>query len=58
MATTTAAADTRVAELVLPHYGFGPECTLRMINLSENATFLVEEGERSAILRVAERTAA
>ncbi|WP_408898135.1 phosphotransferase enzyme family protein [Nocardioides sp. R1-1] len=52
MGTTTAAADTRVAELVLPRYGFGPDCTLRMINLSENATFLVEEGERSAILRV------
>lgn len=50
--TTTAAVDTRVAEQVLPRYGFGPQCTLRMINLSENATFLVEDGERSAILRV------
>lgn len=52
METTTAAVDTRVAEEVLPRYGFGPDCTLRMINLSENATFLVEDGERSAILRV------
>ena len=52
MGATTAAADTRVAELVLPQYGFGQESALRMINLSENATFLVEEGERSAILRV------
>lgn len=52
MGAITAAADTRVAQQVLPQYGFGPRCTLRMINLSENATFLVEEGERSAILRV------
>lgn len=52
MTADAAAADTRVAELALPRYGFGSRCTLRMINLSENATFLVEEGERRAILRV------
>jgi Ser/Thr protein kinase RdoA (MazF antagonist) len=40
------------ARAALPHYGFGPRASARMINLSENGTFLVEEGERSAILRV------
>ncbi|GAA3647024.1 phosphotransferase [Nocardioides ginsengisoli] len=49
---TTATVDTLVAEQALPRYGFGPGHTLRMINLSENATFLVEDGDRSAILRV------
>ncbi|MFI5623126.1 phosphotransferase enzyme family protein [Nocardioides sp. NPDC051685] len=48
----TAALDTRVAEQALPRYGFGPEHTLRMINLSENATFLVHDDDRSAVLRV------
>lgn len=52
MSTATEAVDTEVAELALPRYGFGPGRALRMINLSENATFLVEEGDRTAILRV------
>ncbi|WP_436697987.1 phosphotransferase enzyme family protein [Nocardioides sp. BYT-33-1] len=54
MDTVAAAVDTRVAELALPSYGFSPARTLRMINLSENATFLVEEPDtgRTAILRV------
>lgn len=52
MDATSTDQDTRVAQLVLPHHGFGAAADLRMINLSENATFLVEEGDRSAILRV------
>lgn len=54
MDTLAAATDTRVAELALPSYGFSPARTLRMINLSENATFLVEDPgtDRTAILRV------
>lgn len=47
-------ADDAVAELALEHYGFSPHRRLRMINLSENATYLVEDSgtARTAILRV------
>lgn len=48
------ASDETAAELAVEHYGFSPRRRLRMINLSENATFLVEDPvtSRSAILRV------
>lgn len=36
----------------LPSYGFGPGATCELINLSENGTFRVTEGDRTAILRV------
>jgi Ser/Thr protein kinase RdoA (MazF antagonist) len=49
-----ALVDQQVAGLALPRWGFSDHATLRMINLSENATFLVEEPaeRRTAILRV------
>lgn len=37
---------------VLPAYGFGAAATCQLINLSENGTFRVVEGDRTAILRV------
>ena len=40
------------AEQVLPVYGFGSVCRCELINLSENGTFRVVEGDRVAILRV------
>lgn len=40
------------ARVALPEYGFSPDARTRMLNLSENGTFLVEEGDRRAILRV------
>lgn len=47
-------ADDRVAEHALAHYGLSDRRTHRMINLSENATYLVEDPGtgRSGILRV------
>ncbi|HEY6934994.1 MAG TPA: phosphotransferase [Marmoricola sp.] len=46
--------DGEVAELALERYGFTDERTCRMINLSENATYLVEDpgSGRNGILRV------
>jgi Ser/Thr protein kinase RdoA (MazF antagonist) len=43
---------TGFATDVLPTYGFGPGATCQLINLSENGTFRVTEGDRTAILRV------
>jgi Ser/Thr protein kinase RdoA (MazF antagonist) len=40
------------AEQVLPLHGFGAVCRCELINLSENGTFRVVEGDRVAILRV------
>lgn len=37
---------------VLPAYGFGANANCQLINLSENGTFRVDEGGRTAILRV------
>lgn len=36
----------------IAEYGFGAAATCQLINLSENATFRVTEGDRTAILRV------
>lgn len=46
--------DSAVADLALAYYDFGPSTRARMITLSENATFLVEDPQdgRTAILRV------
>ncbi len=52
MEAGTATVDTHVAERALARYGFSSSRQLRMINLSENATFLVTDTDRSAILRV------
>lgn len=35
----------------LGHWGFGPAARLRLLTISENATFLAEEGERRIVLR-------
>lgn len=35
----------------LEEWGFSPDATLRLINISENATFLAEEGDRRLALR-------
>lgn len=40
------------ARAVLPAYGFGRDSELELVNLSENGTFRVSDGERVAILRV------
>jgi Ser/Thr protein kinase RdoA (MazF antagonist) len=40
------------ARAALPEYGFSPDAQVGMLNLSENGTFLVEEADRRAILRV------
>jgi Ser/Thr protein kinase RdoA (MazF antagonist) len=40
------------ARVALPEYGFSPDAQMRMLNLSENCTFLVEEADRRAVLRV------
>lgn len=47
-------ADDQVAELALEHYKFSSERTLRMINLSENTTYLIDDPgtTKKAILRV------
>lgn len=46
--------DNEVAALALARYGFSDQATCRMINLSENATYLVEDpgSGRSGVLRV------
>lgn len=40
------------ARTALPQYGFSPAARVRLLNLSENGTFLVEEDGRQAVLRV------
>ncbi len=46
--------DDEVARLALAQYDFSPDVQLRMINLSENATYLVEDAAtaRDGVLRV------
>ena len=46
--------DDEVARLALDHFDFSPDVQLRMINLSENATYLVEDAatQRDGVLRV------
>jgi Ser/Thr protein kinase RdoA (MazF antagonist) len=44
-----------VAQLALRQYDIGPNATLRLLNLSENATYLVEDAETRSILRVHRR---
>jgi Ser/Thr protein kinase RdoA (MazF antagonist) len=41
-----------VARLALGQYDIGADATLRLLNLSENATYLVEDGGTQSILRV------
>lgn len=41
-----------VARFALRHYDIGTDATLRLLNLSENATYLVEDGGTQSILRV------
>jgi Ser/Thr protein kinase RdoA (MazF antagonist) len=41
-----------VAELALRQFDIGPDATLRLLNLSENATYLVEDAGTQSILRV------
>jgi Ser/Thr protein kinase RdoA (MazF antagonist) len=43
-----------MARTVLPNYGYSPSARIRLLNISENATYLVEDGvaERRLILRV------
>jgi Ser/Thr protein kinase RdoA (MazF antagonist) len=41
-----------VAQLALRQYDIGPDATLRLLNLSENATYLVEDAGTQSILRV------
>ncbi len=40
------------AETALPLYGFGPSTTLRLLSLSENATYLAEDDARRLVVRV------
>lgn len=44
-----------VAQLALRQYDIGPNATLRLLNLSENATYLVEDAGTQSILRVHRR---
>ncbi|ORA34450.1 phosphotransferase enzyme family protein [Mycobacterium aquaticum] len=44
-----------VAQLALRQYDIGPDATLRLLNLSENATYLVEDAGTQSILRVHRR---
>lgn len=41
-----------VAQLALSQYDIGADATLRLLNLSENATYLVEDAGTQSILRV------
>lgn len=41
-----------VAQLALRQFDIGPDATLRLLNLSENATYLVEDAGTQSILRV------
>lgn len=44
--------DQRVAERALAEYDISTSASLRLLNLSENATYLVEDGDDRSILRV------
>lgn len=44
--------DVAVAQLALAQYDISPAASLRLLNLSENATYLVEDGGTQSILRV------
>ncbi|MDV3128538.1 phosphotransferase [Mycobacterium sp. 21AC1] len=44
--------DIAVAQLALAQYDISPEASLRLLNLSENATYLVEDDGTQSILRV------
>ncbi|KWX24080.1 aminoglycoside phosphotransferase [Mycolicibacterium wolinskyi] len=44
--------DRVVAQLALAEYDISPDASLRLLNLSENATYLVEDGGAQSILRV------
>jgi Ser/Thr protein kinase RdoA (MazF antagonist) len=50
----TTHVDDEVARLAISHFDFSPDVQLRMINLSENATYLVEDAAtaRDGVLRV------
>lgn len=52
MATAAKEQYASYALAALPHYGFAPDSDLELVNLSENGTFRVSDGERTAILRV------
>jgi len=41
-----------VAEGVLPAYGMSPDARVSILNISENATYLVEDGADRSVLRV------
>ena len=49
------ADDRAVAEQALAQYDISPGATLRLLNLSENATYLVTDGDEQSILRVHRR---
>jgi Ser/Thr protein kinase RdoA (MazF antagonist) len=53
-ANTVVSADVHVAERALIEYDIAPESTLSLLNLSENATYAVQDGATGArsILRV------
>lgn len=44
--------DRVVAQQALAEYDISPDASLRLLNLSENATYLVEDGGTQSILRV------
>ncbi|MGV0744078.1 phosphotransferase enzyme family protein [Mycolicibacterium sp. XJ870] len=44
--------DVAVAQRALASYDISPDATLRLLNLSENATYLVTDGDTQSILRV------
>jgi Ser/Thr protein kinase RdoA (MazF antagonist) len=44
--------DVTIAQRALADYDLSPDATLRLLNLSENATYLVEDGDSQSILRV------
>ncbi|MDH6195878.1 Ser/Thr protein kinase RdoA (MazF antagonist) [Mycobacterium frederiksbergense] len=49
---TVISDDRAVAERALAAYDISDNATLRLLNLSENATYLVEDGGEQSILRV------
>ena len=42
----------RVAEGALPAYGIAPDARVSILNISENATYLVEDGDARSVMRV------
>lgn len=44
--------DVTIAQRALADYDVSADATLQLLNLSENATYLVTDGERQSILRV------